>query len=69
MEQRKGAETEKVLENRALFCYAMNVSAYNSDCASEQDSLGHDPIIKEKRKRYGRFNTVSKAWNYSGSKD
>jgi hypothetical protein len=58
-----------VLENWALFCYAINVSTYNLLCASDNDSFGRGPIIKEKRKRDGRFNTISKARNYSGSKD
>ena len=65
----KGKEilTEKVLEKWALFCYARNVSTYNLLGATVTDDFGHGPSIKEKRKRDGRFNTVSEARNYSGS--
>ncbi len=58
-----------MLENRALFCYAINVSTYNYKIGSKSNGLGYVPIIKEKRKRDGRFNTVSEARNYSGSED
>lgn len=58
-----------MLEKWALFCYAMDVSTYILRDASADDSFGYDPIIKEKRKKDGRFNAISKARNYSGSKD
>ena len=66
---RKETVTEKVLEKWALFCYAMNVSTYIFVLCFDIDSYGHSPTIKEKRKKDGRFNTVSEARNYSGSKD